>query len=52
VPGTASEVTPVRSVDKIKVGLGKAGEITMRIQRLFLDLVHGKGRTHTGGSRM
>src|SRR6476469_1416481 len=45
--GTASEVTPVRSVDKIKVGLGKAGEITMRIQRLFLDLVHGKGEdTH------
>jgi branched-chain amino acid aminotransferase len=45
--GTASEVTPVRSVDKIKVGVGRAGEITMRIQRLFLDLVHGKGEdTH------
>jgi branched-chain amino acid aminotransferase len=41
--GTASEVTPVRSVDKIQVGAGKAGEITMRLQRTFLDLVHGTG---------
>jgi branched-chain amino acid aminotransferase len=41
--GTASEVTPVRSVDKIAVGTGKAGEITMKLQRIFLDLVHGKG---------
>ncbi len=41
--GTASEVTPVRSVDKIQVGAGKAGEITLRLQRAFLDLVHGKG---------
>lgn len=41
--GTASEVTPVRSVDKIQVGTGKAGEITMKLQRTFLDLVHGKG---------
>ena len=45
--GTASEVTPVRSVDKIQVGTGKAGEITMKLQRTFLDLVHGKGNdTH------
>jgi branched-chain amino acid aminotransferase len=41
--GTASEVTPVRSVDRIEVGTGKAGEITMKLQRTFLDLVHGKG---------
>jgi branched-chain amino acid aminotransferase len=40
--GTASEVTPVRSVDRIEVGAGKAGEITMKLQRTFLDLVHGK----------
>ena len=41
--GTASEVTPVRSVDRIEVGTGKAGEITMKLQRTFLDLVQGKG---------
>jgi branched-chain amino acid aminotransferase len=40
--GTASEVTPVRSVDKITVGAGRAGEITRQLQRTFLDLVHGK----------
>jgi branched-chain amino acid aminotransferase len=46
--GTASEVTPVRSVDKIQVGTGKAGEITMKLQRTFLDLVHGKGNDAHG----
>jgi branched-chain amino acid aminotransferase len=40
--GTASEVTPVRSVDRIKVGLGRAGEVTKQLQRTFLELVHGK----------
>jgi branched-chain amino acid aminotransferase len=40
--GTASEVTPVRSVDKITVGTGRVGEVTKQLQRTFLDLVHGK----------
>jgi len=40
--GTASEVTPVRSVDKIKVGIGRAGEVTKLLQRTFLDLAQGK----------
>lgn len=41
--GTAAEVTPVRSVDRIEIGEGKAGPITREIQRRFLDTV--KGRT-------
>jgi branched-chain amino acid aminotransferase len=40
--GTASEVTPVRSVDRIRVGAGRAGEVTKQLQRTFLDLAHGK----------
>ena len=40
--GTASEVTPVRSVDKIDVGNGKAGEVTKLLQRTYLDIVRGK----------
>jgi branched-chain amino acid aminotransferase len=40
--GTASEVTPVRSVDRITVGTGKAGDVTRQLQRTFLDLVHGR----------
>jgi branched-chain amino acid aminotransferase len=39
--GTASEVTPVRSVDRITVGSGKRGPITTQLQQRFLDLVHG-----------
>ncbi|MDQ2665553.1 MAG: branched-chain amino acid transaminase [Gemmatimonadota bacterium] len=46
--GTASEVTPVRSVDKIKVGIGRTGEVTKLLQRTFLDLVHGKSEDAHG----
>jgi len=41
--GTASEVTPVRSVDRIMVGGGRRGAITTQIQQKFLDLVRGVG---------
>jgi len=33
--GTAAEITPIRSVDKIKIGTGKAGPITKRLQESF-----------------
>jgi branched-chain amino acid aminotransferase len=39
--GTATEVTPVRSVDKITIGNGRRGPITTQIQQRFLDLVRG-----------
>ncbi|MDE0357413.1 MAG: branched-chain amino acid transaminase [Gammaproteobacteria bacterium] len=37
--GTATEVTPITSVDRIPVGSGKAGEVTLQIQRRFMDIV-------------
>lgn len=37
--GTAVEITPVVSVDKIKVGNGKVGPITKAIQKRFFDVV-------------
>ena len=40
--GTAAEITPVRSVDRIAVGEGRRGEITASIQRVFFDLVEGR----------
>lgn len=40
--GTATEVAPVRSVDKITVGTGKRGPVTQQIQQKYLDLVHGR----------
>jgi branched-chain amino acid aminotransferase len=40
--GTASEVTPIRSVDKISIGEGKAGPVTLTIQRRFMGIVRGE----------
>jgi branched-chain amino acid aminotransferase len=40
--GTASEVTPIRSVDRIPVGSGGMGPVTRRIQRRFMETVHGE----------
>jgi len=40
--GTAAEVTPVRSVDRIEVGNGKRGPITKAIQEKFFGLFSGR----------
>jgi branched-chain amino acid aminotransferase len=40
--GTAAEVTPIRSVDRIKVGSGARGEITRRIQETFFEITSGE----------
>jgi branched-chain amino acid aminotransferase len=40
--GTAVEVTPVHSVDRIAVGDGKPGKITRAIQDAFFGLVRGE----------
>jgi branched-chain amino acid aminotransferase len=40
--GTAAEVTPIRSVDKIKVGNGTVGPVTKSIQKEFFGIVEGR----------
>lgn len=40
--GTASEVTPVRSVDRIPVGAGAMGPVTRRIQQRFMEIVRAE----------
>jgi branched-chain amino acid aminotransferase len=40
--GTAAEVTPVTSVDRIPVGSGKAGPVTLALQKHFLQTVNGQ----------
>jgi branched-chain amino acid aminotransferase len=40
--GTAAEVTPIRSVDRIVIGDGRCGPITQRIQRRFFEIVKGQ----------
>ncbi|HXK60176.1 MAG TPA: branched-chain amino acid transaminase [Acidobacteriota bacterium] len=42
VTGTAAEITPVRSIDRIVIGEGKRGPVTAVIQRRFFDYVEGK----------
>jgi branched-chain amino acid aminotransferase len=45
--GTASEVTPIRSVDRIPIGAGSRGPVTRQIQRRFLDIAQGRSNdTH------
>ncbi len=40
--GTAAEITPIRSVDRIPVGTGKPGPITRAIQQEYLGIATGK----------
>jgi branched-chain amino acid aminotransferase len=40
--GTAAEITPIRSVDRITVGKGGRGEITARIQKAYFEITKGE----------
>lgn len=40
--GTAAEVTPIRSVDRITVGEGHRGPVTERIQKIFFEITSGE----------
>ncbi len=40
--GTAAEITPIRSVDKIPVGNGGRGKITKEVQDQFFGITSGK----------
>lgn len=40
--GSAAEITPVRSVDRIEVGCGKRGPVTEVLQSAFFGLFDGK----------
>ena len=39
--GTAAEVTPLRSIDRITIGAGRRGPITKRLQEEFFAIVTG-----------
>ena len=40
--GTAAEVTPIRELDRIEIGIGSRGPITEKIQNAFFDIVNGR----------
>ncbi len=39
--GTAAEITPLRSIDRITIGTGKRGPITRRVQEEFFAILTG-----------
>ena len=46
--GTAAEITPIRSIDKIPVGTGTRGPITARLQKEFFSLLRGESEDRYG----
>ena len=39
--GSAAEVTPIRSIDKITIGAGKRGPLTKKVQEAFFAYIGG-----------
>jgi branched-chain amino acid aminotransferase len=39
--GTAAEITPIRSVDRIKIGQGRRGPVTEKLQKEFFAIING-----------
>ncbi len=46
--GTAAEVTPIRELDGRRIGSGKRGPVTERMQTLYFDVVHGRREKNAG----
>jgi branched-chain amino acid aminotransferase len=44
--GTAAEVTPIRELDGRKIGIGRRGPVTEKLQTLYFDVVHGRNGGH------
>ena len=40
--GTAAEVTPIRELDRVEIGIGRRGPVTEKIQAAFFDIVNGR----------
>ena len=40
--GTAAEITPIRSIDRITIGEGKRGEVTKRLQTEFFKIINAE----------
>lgn len=46
--GTAAEVTPIRELDRVQIGIGSRGPITEKIQSAFFDIVNGRNAKYAG----
>ena len=45
--GTAAEVTPIREVDGRKIGAGRRGPVTKKLQKAFFEVVNGRDKRHS-----
>ncbi len=45
--GTAAEVTPIKEVDGRKIGDGKRGKVTEKLQKIFFDVVKGCNKKYS-----
>jgi branched-chain amino acid aminotransferase len=46
--GTAAEITPITSIDRMPVGNGKVGPVTKKLQAAFFDIIEGRARDRHG----
>jgi len=46
--GTAAEITPITSIDRLPVGEGLVGPITKRLQESFFDVIEGRANDRRG----
>lgn len=44
--GTAAEITPIREIDRRKVGTGEPGPVTRALQKVFFEVVTGRNRAY------
>ena len=44
--GTAAEITPIRSIDKIVIGTGHAGPVTKELQKVFFKIIQSGKDKH------
>ena len=40
--GSASEITPIATVDKKPINNGKPGNITLELKNVYSEIIHGK----------
>lgn len=44
--GSAAEISPIRSIDRIQIGEGVAGPITRKLQKAFFDVIENGNDKH------
>ena len=46
--GTAAEITPIRSIDRIQIGSGRRGPVAEKLQKAFFALIDGSAPDRHG----